>query len=650
MFSFMAFKALHRYSKNNEDISLKSPVRPSFWEPVDIPSLGKTHYLRAGNDEVQRGYGVFAGMYDDAIKYGKDVYLVAPDPVFQMVEGNAGWRAGAAFVVDGPFSKDNLRQAAEIITAAFYAGYPQIKDILMWAASICKDGRIIAEIADESDIEFLYRIGREPIDENLKPIIVEKFIRYGKARHFLNAGIYWPDCNWDCEIAKALINTGDALCLYDAGLDWPKSRWTPDIALALIETDNGDMFVAAGKNWPDERWHPDIALALVSTGDAVQIAQAGYDWPDRRWTPNFAERLLKKRDPYALVEAGASWPDKRWTPAIADTLIDIGNAESLYGAATNWSDSRYDRRITEALINTGDPKHLYLAGIYFQDSRYTPEIARALIDTGDAKFLAYAGLDWPDKRWIPDITEALIASGSPEWLYFAHIGWSDKRWSPAITKGLIAADKSSLWIGEAYEKCPERRKVLLDILVTEESERIYEIYMRLPPGKIDNVMRERMVNVLIEKVNTERLLNAAITLPDEKYDPAIVAAIEKHLDEAGLLWLIENIQDSRYDRQLIVSFCDRASPYWLAVALIRLSLKRYDKVVADKFFEKADPYLVFETIRTIGGRHFRERILKSLIQEKNFPILEHLITILKDRSIDIEIADALINLYISKKT
>jgi hypothetical protein len=100
------------------------------------------HYLVA--DGLDGGNGIHAATWDEAAKYGVEIYMVVPylmidgdDPVIALA--THGWRSSAATVIAGPWERDShngMRQAAEFILASHLQGYRQVMGILLWAADI----------------------------------------------------------------------------------------------------------------------------------------------------------------------------------------------------------------------------------------------------------------------------------------------------------------------------------------------------------------------------------------------------------------------------------------------------------------------------------------------------------------------------------
>jgi hypothetical protein len=98
------------------------------------------HYLVA---DLDKGEGIHAAIWDEAAKYGVEMYMVVPflfdggNPKIAL--GTYGWRSSAATVIAGPWKRDDrdgMRQAAEFILASYQQGYRQVPGILLWAADI----------------------------------------------------------------------------------------------------------------------------------------------------------------------------------------------------------------------------------------------------------------------------------------------------------------------------------------------------------------------------------------------------------------------------------------------------------------------------------------------------------------------------------
>jgi hypothetical protein len=130
---YIAFKALVR-----DGDTLYSPQQRAAW----LYDLSGRPCLTA--DSMDGGHGVYAATWEEAAKYGDDIYMVVPylmydprDPKIAL--GTHGWRSSAATVVAGPwhrYDKYGMRQAAEYILASYQQGYRQVEGILFWAATI----------------------------------------------------------------------------------------------------------------------------------------------------------------------------------------------------------------------------------------------------------------------------------------------------------------------------------------------------------------------------------------------------------------------------------------------------------------------------------------------------------------------------------
>jgi len=219
MFSFLAFKALHRV-----DDYLVSPRQGTRWKREYVPFLGETYRLAAACGDIEREFGIFATSFTRARDYGNEVYLVAPDPRFPVVEGEWGWRAGAAFVVAGPFDEWCLQPAVNLIKEAYRAGYPQINDVLENAALITKDA---CALALSGGIKWLSIAIYEWPTEKINRCLIEAFVSKADAKMLYEAGLLLPDARWYPEIAKALSDTKDRIWLSRAVREWPEKRKLP---------------------------------------------------------------------------------------------------------------------------------------------------------------------------------------------------------------------------------------------------------------------------------------------------------------------------------------------------------------------------------------------------------------------------------------
>jgi hypothetical protein len=128
MFSYLAFKGLSQKEK------LRSPMMGSQWTRQETP-WGEFLGLSSCSSAVQEGYGVFAADYKEAQSYGA-VFLVFPDPQKKIILGESGWRAERAFILRETRDEE---EAARVIWAAYLNGYPQVPEILVWAATFIGD-------------------------------------------------------------------------------------------------------------------------------------------------------------------------------------------------------------------------------------------------------------------------------------------------------------------------------------------------------------------------------------------------------------------------------------------------------------------------------------------------------------------------------
>jgi hypothetical protein len=128
---FIAFKALFQ-----EGDTLYSPLRRTPWM-YDLQ--GRPCLSLDGLD----GMGIFAATWEEAAKYGGDIYMVVPflfdggDPLIAL--GTHGWRSSQATVVGGPWAyndKERMRQAAQFVMESYRQGYRQVEAVLFWATII----------------------------------------------------------------------------------------------------------------------------------------------------------------------------------------------------------------------------------------------------------------------------------------------------------------------------------------------------------------------------------------------------------------------------------------------------------------------------------------------------------------------------------
>lgn len=133
---FYAFKALA-----NHEGQLVSPHTNARWQ-----RRAETWYLKAKPGDLERGLGVYAGVWPEAGRYGDQIYLVAPYLPFRkggqtqadFVLADEGWRSREAAVVAGPWNgrAPLPHEAAEMIVAAQRQGYRQVPAVLNGAASV----------------------------------------------------------------------------------------------------------------------------------------------------------------------------------------------------------------------------------------------------------------------------------------------------------------------------------------------------------------------------------------------------------------------------------------------------------------------------------------------------------------------------------
>jgi len=534
MFSLLAFKSLC-----SRQGTLVSPQQETPWRREYIAPLGKVYYLEAGLGDVDRSYGVFAASFKEARGYGDKVYLVAPDPRFPVVEGAEGWRAGAAFVVDGPFDESNLERAAKIIISAHNAGYPQVKGILGWAAFVGQEAELLAEYGNA---EQLYNAALGFPDDKFSRCLLLSLVKAGDPEYLFLAGLNLPGARWDEIIAAGLANIDMPRAkrwILKALTDWHKYRLTPAFIDAVIRSGDSEVIYYATKYLPNNASEQDPLSALLKTGDAKQLYIAGYSLPDEKFTPAITEALLamSERAAYWLAKAGDDWPDERFTPAITEALVKSNSAEALCLAMSQWSNERYVPAIAEALAACGNAYFIYKASWEAPGDRWIPELTRAIAKAANARLLLEIAQNWKDFKFDPVIVDAIVATRNAEILRDAGELLSRARWNPAITEALIACNDAKCLLSAACNWPDERfTPALIEAFVKLATPQLlYDAGIRLPSKRWSYILTD----ALIKSGDAKYLCEAACNWPDDKYVPEILEAIVEigdgeYLYKAGL--------------------------------------------------------------------------------------------------------------------
>jgi len=178
MFSFLAFKSLRE-----QDGCLVSPVYTQcVWQPQEFP--WGIRYAAVEPYDLANGRGIHAATWKEAKKYAQSMYLVAPIPTLPVIEGEQGWRAQGAFIVEGPLNDKDVYRAARLIVAADQAGYPQIDGILRWAQDVVfaiEKIRPWMETSDPLPSEWIdFRIPEEVTREGENPFVMIFAARHGR--------------------------------------------------------------------------------------------------------------------------------------------------------------------------------------------------------------------------------------------------------------------------------------------------------------------------------------------------------------------------------------------------------------------------------------------------------------------------------------
>lgn len=393
--SYIAFKALVR----NREGYLESPMRRAVWYPADTP-WGKLPACRARDGDLDLGHGIFAASYEEAAKYGPEIYAVIP--LGDTVLGADGWRTSMAAVL---CRVETPRDAAMLVIDAYIKGYPQIDGVMAWAAMAAAEHDAFHLLDDI--LEITRSLGKE---------------HRNAAEALYIIGRDWPEELATPAVAEALASIGDAYLLVEAGRDWKDGWFHPIIAEALARTRNATAIVRAGEGWQPSRFHQSLIKAMAQAAEDDLIYKALMTWPEEILDPALVRALCKSKNSVLLYNAGCFLPDSIYSPEILAALLDVGEPADLYWAGLRWPDSRFSPAIIDALIKTGSAEHLFCAGRNWPDARYDPRIADALIQLAldspekNAYWIHRAGLEWADNRFDYRFAQVLIQVGREEWL------------------------------------------------------------------------------------------------------------------------------------------------------------------------------------------------------------------------------------------